>query len=770
MNNDNRKEGGSMNDKNFDDLWLKELIDKDFERFEMPDSLKSENLIHLLDDIDAETEKSAAPKRKNNVIWLKFASAAACLALVMLGWSGYQNSLANQSEALAAPQIAMAKAAGPAPAAAAETAVDMAEPAAYSGDMEAAVEEQAEAEIAIEYPEQPVAKNYDDIFTKTQSVFAERKKANPMVGGGMMMSSAPAMLASPSAANTAEAVAEDAIDFDVAENGGVYGTNVQVKGVDESDIVKTDGKYIYHYRFDDKQGESVVSILTANGLKPVSEIVLKDNSNAEIYISGNRLIAVGQLDYEKAKELSSKLKSPMSEFLENGSDTELIVPEYAKDMRYYWNFVEAAVYDITDKSAPKQLTVYRQMGDYVSSRLNGQKLYVITNKSVSNGDAVMPAARYIPAAGVGNDIALLKADDILLPQYIKNPNYAVLSSLDILSGKADTKAVLGMADEIMMSNKSLFLTADIRENNGGKYERFTGISRFDITDEGLKYLADCKVEGYIEGQFSLDEHNGMLRVATTSYNEQNETVNNLFVYDHTLQKIGEVTGLAENERIYSVRFMGDMAYVVTFRETDPLFVVDLSDPTKPVVKGELKIPGFSEYLHPIDKNTLVGLGVNTVTTPNNGVYEDGLKLSLFDVSDPAAPKEKTNYLIGNAGSYSEVLSNHKAFMFYPEKKLIAFPATIYTSYGSSYERPWAGERRYSFGGYLVVEVKNNSFNVVGSIPDSGDMSREGFMRNDIGEAISRGIYIGNTLYTISQNKIMAFSVLDFTQIGEYSYN
>ena len=187
------------------------------------------------------------------------------------------------------------------------------------------------------------------------------------------------------------------------------------------------------------------------------------------------------------------------------------------------------------------------------------------------------------------------------------------------------------------------------------------------------------------------------------------------------------------------------------------------------MKGELKIPGFSEYLHPIDENTLVGLGMNTYVNLNGGVIEDGLKLSLFDVSDPTDPREKASYLIGNAGSSSEALNNHKAFMYYPEKKLIGFPAAIYTSYGATSARPWNGERKLSFSGYLVTEVSDNGFNVVGSIPEGGNEQISGFMRNDLDQAIDRGIYIGNTLYTFSQSKIMAFSIDDFTQIGEYRY-
>jgi inhibitor of cysteine peptidase len=215
--------------------------------------------------------------------------------------------------------------------------------------------------------------------------------------------------------------------------------------------------------------------------------------------------------------------------------------------------------------------------------------------------------------------------------------------------------------------------------------------------------------------------------------------------------------------------MGDTAYVVTFRETDPLFVIDLSNPEKPQVKGQLKIPGFSEYLHPINENTLLGLGVNTVVTKYGGVIEDGLKLSLFDVSDPSDPKETATYLLGNMGSTSEALQNHKAFMYYPEQKLMGFPATIYTSQGTDANDPWSGERTVSFAGYLVITANDNGFDIVGTIPNDGVKSESGFMRYDSGNTIERGIYIGKTLYTTSQAKIKAFSLDTFEQIGELEY-
>ncbi|MEG1774729.1 MAG: beta-propeller domain-containing protein, partial [Oscillospiraceae bacterium] len=317
--------------------------------------------------------------------------------------------------------------------------------------------------------------------------------------------------------------------------------------------------------------------------------------------------------------------------------------------------------------------------------------------------------------------------------------------------------------ELMMNSDSLFITSTVQDEGFN-----TGITRFVLDKTDVKYVSSGMVPGTIDNQFSLDEYNGNLRIATTSYNrEKQANVNNLYILDPKMKQLGAVENLAEGESIKSVRFMDDTAYVVTFRQTDPLFVIDLSDPKKPVVKGELKIPGFSEYLHPIDENTLVGIGYNTLTNRYGNVMTDGLKLSLFDVSDPTDPTETASLLLGNIGSESEALSNHRAVMWYPEMRLLGFPATLYTVRGTSADDPWSGDHTLAFAGYLVVRVNDDGFEVVGQL--ANDQSAQGFLRYDLDSSIERGLYIGKTLYTAAPGKLTAYSMDDFKQIGELVY-
>ncbi len=761
-------------DRNIDDTkdeqqWLRALLLRDSERFQLPDSLKSENLLHKLEALDASENEDAKvleikPKKRGNTIYFRYLSYAACVAVVLFGW--YNARQANTMSAVPgefAPKAAQAESAE-APAGTLMIAADAAA---------------MEAEPAVP---QPVAESYSQVYDALTTVWNNQTArygygvANDNNSGRVVLREE-AMLEMP--------LANAAPMAPVAGGGsGVYRTNVQIEGVDESDIVKTDGTYIYQYRFDSTTGGAQIAISAVNGLQLLSTILLPEYADAQLYLAGNRLIVVQSVPEEEAQTLLKPIDRALTDYLgvrtvaggqsaAVGDSADMIVPEYYRGTGRARSVVmtEALTFDVSDHKMPKEIGHYRQDGHYISSRLTKDTLYLVTNKTVS-GDVLTgadPVYSYLPVVGTEEKIEVLPADDIIIPPYLENLNYAVVTALNISTNTADTKAVLGMADQIMMSQSNLYLTATVTSTgNQNRYERSTGVTRFSVANGGLKYLASGKVAGYIDNQFSLDEHGGNLRIATTSYNNDSKTVNNLYVLDGQLQPVGSVENLAEGERIYSVRYVGDTAYVVTFRETDPLFVIDLSNPAKPLVKGQLKLPGFSEYLHPIDKNTLLGLGVNTVVTQYGGVVQDGLKLTLFDVSNPADPKEKASYLLGNMGSTTEALQNHKALMYYPEQRLIGFPATIYTTQGATPQNPWSGAQQVSFAGYLVIKIKADGFEIAGTLPNE-DSGAAGFMRYELGNTIQRGIYVGKTLYTVSPARITAYSLDGFERIGELKY-
>ncbi|MCK4919242.1 MAG: beta-propeller domain-containing protein, partial [Candidatus Pacebacteria bacterium] len=296
----------------------------------------------------------------------------------------------------------------------------------------------------------------------------------------------------------------------------------------------------------------------------------------------------------------------------------------------------------------------------------------------------------------------------------------------------------------------------------------TVIHKIEINEGGLKYKISGEVTGIVLNQFSMDESGGYFRIATTrsrdwsSMNgESAESYSNLYVLDADMKVVGKVEELAEGERIYSVRFMQNRAYMVTFRQTDPLFVIGLDDPTNPEVLGELKVPGFSSYLHPYDETTLIGLGKES---DENGRITGGVKLSLFDVSDVKNPTEIDKYILGDRSSNSIAINEHKAFLFSKDKNLLVIPVSmqeniviqemIINQEGISLEesmRIMPPVRKY-FNGVAVFNVSQKGFELKGKIDHSDSNNNNYYYGNN---NVSRSLYIDDVLYTLSSQYLKA---------------
>lgn len=497
-------------------------------------------------------------------------------------------------------------------------------------------------------------------------------------------------------------------------------TNTQVKGVDEADIIKNDGEYLYVVNpnnvnwekyYDDlgvlygdtevttenKSGESAestekvevpeipeleytcaVSIIAPekNGsMKKVCTLDVQkpENGNiyymhiAEMYVSGNRLILLVECnEYEE---------------VDGGADYK----------RAYLGFTDettmAVCYDITDRTAPVESWRIYQDGGYVSSRLIGNQLVVISDYYVDiTRDEETVVENCIPKATcVNGQIERVDKDRITVMENVCDSGYIVVSTLNTDDKNTlKTQAVLGAGENVYCTTETLYATSTEYSAYAGAKEIFgansseTQIYKFDIRNCDVKYLGCGSVEGRTLNQFSIDEYNGYLRIATTSDASFTDSVSQLYVLDSNLKTVGKADGIGEGENIKSVRFNGNTAYVVTFIQTDPLFVIDLSDPTAPTVKGELKIPGFSAYLHPVGENLVLGVGSDGNENGLNG----GMKVSLFDVSNPEKPVEcdkVTVDAISTAQRHVYVNSmayyDHKALCWNGEKN------TMYIPYG-----------------------------------------------------------------------------------------
>ena len=524
---------------------------------------------------------------------------------------------------------------------------------------------------------------------------------------------------------------------DSASDGGSSvshsNTNTQVEGIDEADIVKTDGKNIYIV------AEAAVRIVSAdNGdLDEVGLLRISDKKVVqEMFLDGDRLVLLGtRNEYNRYEPMYVDGGAADGEAVD-----KMITPPY--DPGKSFSFVD--VYDISDPADPQFLKSHEMEGYYQTSRKNGDIVYLVSN-TYSYGGIILPMVRDTATGDVAKQIAL---DDVMILPAYPSQGFVVISAINIeTEEKASVEAIAASGTVTYMNDHALYVASS--DFNGN-----TAITKFSVSGLSVGYAGSGIVKGYLINQFSMDEHENHLRVATTTW----DGGNHLFVLDPSMNVVGSVTGLAEGETIYSVRFMGDKGYIVTFRTIDPLFVFDLSDPTAPKVTGELKIPGFSNYLHPISENFLLGIGIDTFEIYQRdrngkeiviGTRQGGIKISIFDVSDMGKPLEVANYVLGDSGSYSEALYNHKAIMFDESRKLLAFDASI-TSDPISYQ---------SQQGAAVISYAGN------------DLSREAFLvsvpTEHYGSDIPYGrrvLYIGDELYYVQGGKISSYDYSTFRGI------
>lgn len=441
--------------------------------------------------------------------------------------------------------------------------------------------------------------------------------------------------------------------------GDFTATNEQVAGVNEADIVKTDGKFIYYANSDS------VKVYLANNGKPVLTDEIKSKIDKEkgeiiaynqLYIDKNRLVVIG------TREGLNNWIRPLEAMMEAKS----IMPY--PDQRTY---VYVGIYSINENGKLKLLKEVEVDGNMMSSRKTNNTLYLLSNKYVYSyeGDANSKFPLFKDSS-LGLDYRELPLDRIMYYPYRPADNYLLITAIDIQNTDktANIQAFLGSGRDIYMTPDNLYVVAEDYSNTLGS---ITNIARFKIDGLKIGYSGGGYVKGSILNQFSMDEWDGNFRIATNRWDR--ESSNSLYILDKDLEQIGAIENLAVGERIYSVRFMQDKAYIVTFRQVDPLFVIDTSNPSNPKLLGELKIPGFSNYLHPISEHTLLGIGQDVDEKTGQ---QGGIKLSLFDVFDSANPKEIHSIVLGQSGSYAEVLNNHKALMVDNNRDIVGFHALL----------------------------------------------------------------------------------------------
>ncbi|KOP69458.1 hypothetical protein AMS59_23210 [Lysinibacillus sp. FJAT-14745] len=542
-----------------------------------------------------------------------------------------------------------------------------------------------------------------------------------------------------------EATTEMAKSDDKASADNSSTTNNQVEGVEEGDIVVVKDGFIYAVK---DQGINVVDAKDPKNLKLTTTIKLKESQYiSKLALYDHLLIVIGG-------EYLEKVGTSMS---------------------------TATLYDISNPKNPKLIREMGQEGYLQDIRITNDTLYLIGNMYPNYWmlrEQKVPDLKPKTFDSVeGKEYKSLPLEKISILPNTMDGTYSLITAVDLKNGaktKANTKGYLGGSSGMYMSENALYLTTPIYDGNpvpaAGRIMDMiwmpritdTQVFKWDVDGTAMNFVGTTEVKGSALNQYSMDEYKGNFRIVTTegsTWDEQEISRNHLFILDENLQELGAVKDLAPGEKVYSARFMGEKAYVVTFKQVDPLFVIDVADPKKPTVLGELKIPGFSNYLHPLDDTHLIGIGYDTeqrydAYSKRNFTVTTNMKMSLFDVSDFKNPKEQSTVKIGGEGSYSEVQYNPKALFRNKEYHYFGFPVVLYDA-GKGDEIVYKGQ------GAQIYEIT----------ADKGIVLKGNIVNKSIGDQyesweqrVQRVVYIDDALYTVANNEVKSYQLKDFTPL------
>lgn len=683
--------------ENWDEQKIEEVLKNVGEQEEIPEGLKPENMKKFLE------ENAGHNKKKSLRKWYGVAATAACLVLVLFVG---RNVWLIQDE--------------------------MKE----TGKKEEEKSENSQAESYADMTEEEYGTSYDELYQFFKEQEKQRKDSINSFRWDLEAK-------------------EEAADTDGASSGQQFNsskedyadTNKQEEGVDEADIIKNDGRYLYQIIDNQDYSQSVQIVDTQNELKETATIDGFDNIH-KLYLWEDTLVI-----------FESCWAETQSETEESGVWNSGM--RICTDVIGETAFQKVYVYNIAEREHPKEEHVFTMKGSYLDSRLTDGYLYCFLIYHVGDLGTRKQYENYVPVL----EGKAMDASSIYLPAEAQNSAYVVIASIDLREPAElkDIKAMVSSANRVYVTTSNIYVTDNVysqQTEEEGAYSNKTNIVRFSYENGMIQKEAEGSVKGILLDDMAINEYDGYLRLAVTvnSYQKKeviddvfgsvvgNEIINNtqdnsLYILDEALEIAGKIEGLAEGERIYSALFMGDIGYFVTFRQTDPLFSVDLSDPKNPKVLRELKISGFSEYLHFYSEDLLLGIGMEADEETGR---TQGMKLSMFDISNPADVTEQDKYSLSEY-DYSEGLYNYKAVMIDTEKNLFGFYAEGYNEEAKE--------------DYLLFTYEDGAFRQKLKIACDRDA-------NEI-YATVRGTYIGDVFYLMyGDGRIEAYSLSDGSMIGK----
>src|SRR5437016_5232254 len=528
-------------------------------------------------------------------------------------------------------------------------------------------------------------------------------------------------------------------------------TNAQVAGVDELDTVKNDGTYIYTVT------NNTVAIVLAY---PVTEAKLLAHVSVNgtlqgIFVDGNKLVVVSQ-QYQQ-------YPSPFIATLQPAGSSIVVYPIFLN----YPQTTSLSIFDISNHASPVLTTTLVVNGTLAGARLIGDYAYLVATQPVYCTGPILLPVNVVNGQALTTGIATVYHSDIA---DVAN-SFTTVVGINVTQTNPTPAAkifLIGTSSNIYVSLHQIYLTQPI----WSQVEQ-TAVHRISIDVASISYQATGTVSGHVLNQFSMDEYNGNFRIATTGYSFNQVSTGgvsssyvqqtNLYVLDSGLHIIGRLEGLSPGEMFYAARFMGDRAYLVTFQRMDPLFVIGLQDPTQPKVLGQLNIPGVSDYLQPYDETHLIGFGKSsTNVTWENAALFQGLKLSFFDVTDPSHPIDTSDYSVGDRGSDSPALTDHKSVLFDRSLNLLVIPLTIAQAQPGA-TCTWCYNPPVWQGAYVFNITIQDGIAFRGGITHLATGQLPSW--NNSSFFVTRALYIGSVLYTISNNMVKMNSLSDLTELN-----
>jgi uncharacterized secreted protein with C-terminal beta-propeller domain len=530
-------------------------------------------------------------------------------------------------------------------------------------------------------------------------------------------------------------------------SAGYSTTNIQVAGVDEPDTVKNDGEYIYTV-----SGNTVFIVnASLSDARVVSRIECDDFAPAGIFVNGDRLAILGS-------NYSMPLLMPYSQ------NQVVQVQTYLR------------LYDVSDRANPSLLRNFTMTGNYLDSRMIGKYVYFMTSMPsyLLNDTVILPTIYSIE--GVKGIPATEIYYSNIPDDYLSYTTFVAMNIQDASEKPTTMSIMMGQASNMYVSLNNIYVTFPNTAEE-------TAIYRVHMQNDNLTAMAQGEVPGQVLNQFSMDEYGDYFRIATTAWTKEAQNINitkplgtpiifsvqstNVYVLNMNLSIVGTLENISVGENFHSARFTGDRCYLVTFQKTDPLFVINLTDPTSPAILGNLTVSGYSDYLQPYDENHLIGVGKETVEA-ESGYFSwyQGIKISIFDVSNVSNPVQVSNVTIGDRGSDSPVLYDHKALLFDKKMDLLVIPVTVAELDPSQYPKG-VPDNLYGTQVWQGVYVYNitltNGLLLKGNITHA---ETAGMPPSTL--IVNRALCIGDVLYTVSQGKIELNSLADLSLLKEIS--